>query len=69
MKKLLMRKIVENLEKRLGGAELMKKVVYNVFTMSYGEMSNSSLRNEILLEVRDTLKTLMKYIERKWYDR
>ena len=46
----------------------MKKVVYNVFTMSYGEMSNSSLRNEILPEVRDTLRTLMKYVERLRYD-
>ena len=46
----------------------MKKVVYNVFTMSYGEMSNSSLRNEILPEVRDTLRTLMKYVERLCYD-
>ena len=46
----------------------MKKVVYNVFTMSYGEMSNSSLRNEILPEIRDTLRTLMKYVERLRYD-
>ena len=46
----------------------MKKVVYNVFTMSYGEMSNSSLRNEILPEVRDTLRTLMKYVKRLCYD-
>ena len=46
----------------------MKKVVYNVFTMSYGEMSNSSLKNEILPEIRDTLRTLMKYDERLRYD-
>ena len=46
----------------------MKKVVYNVFTMSYGEMSNSSLKNEILPEIRDTLRTLMKHAKKKRHD-